>query len=682
MDQSSAVAFLRALWYETSTELRCNHCGKEIGSDGVLARTLAIQSHVTPDERNGVLPPVEIPVPSLSDVILVFSRHLECLFDSTKYVPISHVWDRHVADAQDRGLTEDIAFAKDVVRNICELPIRIYRGIASGLSSEYFEIWHDYISVPQWHPFLKSQIIQAIPSIFQRAMCTVVHLSDISADSIKAMRKGSSSYEVCRGISDICNTQWFRRTWTAMEWTRSRILRVMLKDFSIVDGHRTHYTILEELNDRWDEQVKSFGNAHSTEQMVGMGNNLVPWQLGPLGKVRGQAIRGFRTEFGTAHDVLARRCVTRPRDFFHALLGMLETGMGEQQLEQNTEEALLQVARSCIEQGDFSPLLMVPSMAQREPEASDLQGYGFCDLSTFVVGSEVLSPTFSDVKFNSGNPIIQVEHVGSVRRIECIDWSKRAWGVLSEIIRLVVDYTGLDIHLFVNTMSRLYGLKPSKVLNLLEQANQLHELNNRIKAIRIRDVPNMEEMTAWIAEAVGLSNRKLESDVVNMDLTPMDFLEAHGGSLHLGDCAVLIAVTCHRCQNDFLLRVALLEPVEHISGAEAFRIPGLRYEHTLAGGAGFLMKNGRVVGRFLWGIPTCACPKLVALEFPLDGIPSPHPNNYQYGCHQEIKEWLHLKLERRIKSWWEHSASAMEKLEPQCVGETIKETYHNLKINM
>lgn len=71
------------------------------------------------------------------------------------------------------------------------------------------------------------------------------------------------------------------------------------------------------------------GHAHKVEQMVGMGGNLVPWQLGPLEEVRSHNLRGLRAAFATAPELLARRCVTVPRDFFHAILGILRVDVTE-----------------------------------------------------------------------------------------------------------------------------------------------------------------------------------------------------------------------------------------------------------------------------------------------------------------------------------------------------------------
>ena len=151
-----------------------------------------------------------------------------------------------------------------------------------------FEIWHDYISVPQWQAEVKRAIIQKIPQIFERAMLTTAYLSDLDAANISAMREGRTSTERCRGISNICNAKWFSRVWTAMEFTRSPNICFMTKDFILVNKHlhgiseqhlhgtSAHHDLVEELEHKWSTEIGEDGSATRIEALVGMGYNLVP----------------------------------------------------------------------------------------------------------------------------------------------------------------------------------------------------------------------------------------------------------------------------------------------------------------------------------------------------------------------------------------------------------------------
>lgn len=106
-----------------------------------------------------------------------------------------------------------------------------------------------------------------------------------------------------------------------------------------------------------------------------MGRNLALWQLGPGETIGCKKIQGTGTTFATAHELLARRCVTNPRDFFHALLRLLEIDITEPHLSVDQCRAMQQVVKSCIEGRDFSPLFMIPISVQ------STRRYGYLDCS-------------------------------------------------------------------------------------------------------------------------------------------------------------------------------------------------------------------------------------------------------------------------------------------------------------
>lgn len=216
MDDHSAAEFLRSLWGDVDVhDLKCCHCGCPIDLSSILARTFCLKTqhvrHAEPGEYTKL-----IDVPELCDQMVIFHRHLECLFVSTKYVVISHVSHRDVAEAQQhREFLDDVA---NIIRNVLA---RVCQGVAAELG-EPFEVWHDYISVPQWHPGAKYAIVPAIPSLFEQAMLPVVHVSDLDAATVERMRNPESTNDRCRAISNLCNLKWFSRVWTAMEFTESK----------------------------------------------------------------------------------------------------------------------------------------------------------------------------------------------------------------------------------------------------------------------------------------------------------------------------------------------------------------------------------------------------------------------------------------------------------------------------
>ena len=255
-------------------EATCCQCGQRMNANDVLARTLALENR-NPTSSSARQCAVKLEVSTMAQVILVYYRHLRCLIATTPYVAITHVWDAQVAELQDRR-AKATASVVEVAKIVLEAPTCICLGLTASLT-ENFVIWQDYISVTRWQPTLKGQIFLTIPQIFNHAKFTVAYLSDLDAKSVELMRKGTSVYERCRGISNVYNVKWFSRMWKAMELTHSRELRIMLNDYTLVENRDSSWRLIYELEPAWDNEVRKQGAAHKLEKMVGMGTI---WFLG------------------------------------------------------------------------------------------------------------------------------------------------------------------------------------------------------------------------------------------------------------------------------------------------------------------------------------------------------------------------------------------------------------------
>ena len=721
-------AVLNALWAAIDVNnLKCCQCRSQIDLRDGLARTFCLRSQFVTEGQLGSCSAI-IEVPTLDDQLIICHRHMDCLFKWTQYVAISHVWHRDVADAQSNK-EKSTAQTSDVARIIRDVPARVCQGVFKGLGKRV-EIWHDYISVPQWQDEAKWAIIQAIPQIFKRAILTTAYLSDLDVASISAMRKGSSSYERCCGISNVCNAKWFSRVWTAMEFAQSHTIRFMAKDFILVNKHlhgsSEDHDLFEEIEQKWSTELGEAGIAIRIEAMVGMGYNLVPWQLGPLNLVRRLNKDGVRNSFAIAYELLSRRCVTCPRDFLHVLLGILKTGQTEKDLSEDMSEALLQVARRCLRNGDFSPLFMMPAAAQGLLNERRVRSYGYIDLDTFALGAEEEMPSDRKVLFNvtGEHPIVKAERIGTIQRIVRDCWHKNVKERFLILVRLTIEVTGVDVDSFVRTLGgRLYGQETRKIFDHLSKEGRRSLLESRLSILRdtlpdlnltfgfvpgenpvlcVRkhqtesssqytvnlaeylgnddgkfrigwdkfhlsaraieldgttltaqlktrdgrwlndrvDVRSFityssketEEDLDLVADAMGLSNRVLDSKMT--PLSPWEFLNSHGNTVHLGSQSAVVRVSCPACCQKFLIRTALFSNESQVADLTAWRIPGLKYKYSLKGGAGFVLNNGRIVGRFLWASETCDCRKLEEVEVLLSDLPVPQGNQYEYGSSQ------------------------------------------------
>jgi hypothetical protein len=639
---------VQSLWARLNVEkLTCCHCGESISFDSVLARTFKIKQ---PGSKDGSNWSEKIDVPSLSAELLVYHRHLECLQNSTSYVAVSHVWHPDVSELQYKrqGEPDLVAIA---VATLLETPTRICKALA--IIDEDAEVWHDYISVPQWQHEFKSVIIQDIPRIFNHAKFVVLHLSDIDHSNIKAMRQGTSTQQIARGISNICNATYFSRVWTAMEYTQSRAVRVILKGYIWVDFNPKHPFLVRELMRTWDVEVTKNGHPTAVERMVGMGYNLVPWQLGPLQDLQDVHESDRTPVFATAYGLLSRRTVTIQRDLFHALIGTLKLNgaLTEASLSKDNKEALMQVARHCLSSGDLSPLFMIPASSQNELDESVMQQYGYVDTVTWGMGDQLKPATYRNIKVSANNVVIlQAEDLGIVKTVrrESTSWMTD-WESFSVNLKIALESTAdlNDLDTFIDTLGgRFYGVLPAKIHERLAQESRRAKLQDSIRTVYNAYPLNNPSLEQWIADAMGLSNTSIRPD-----FSPMASMSSYHGSLHLGAAMAYITTQCCICHVSYIIRIAGLKRAADILGAKAYRVPGLRYlSSTLPGGAGFLLKNGHIIGRIIWGTPTCNCDKLRETMVKLEELPMPRPNRYVYGSKMvEPGAWLPLQQEARIK---------------------------------
>ncbi|KAH7013742.1 hypothetical protein EDB80DRAFT_890773 [Ilyonectria destructans] len=207
------------LWFEADPgNLICCFCQSQIGP-ATLARTFRLYDPSQDDEPLRSSKIIHTP---FNENIVIYDRHLQCLLQSgIKYSAISHVWDPEISRTQvlGRGSPQP----PDVRRRAIELPVFILRGLLkSGEISKTDEIWHDYISVPQWSNDVKDRILLAVPDIYGSAHVTTLHFEDLRKESVQALYGAQGTNKRLKAITDICNIKWFSRVWTAMEFVRSR----------------------------------------------------------------------------------------------------------------------------------------------------------------------------------------------------------------------------------------------------------------------------------------------------------------------------------------------------------------------------------------------------------------------------------------------------------------------------
>lgn len=612
---------LEVLWVEPDPDsLICFHCEKAIGREDVLMRTFRLLTCNGTEEPDEPIKCSRRVRTNLSDDVLLYDRHLDCLLSSgTRYLAISHVWHPEISETQAQGhhSPQDV----EVRRMAFELPGLVYRNLERELGG-YFEIWHDYISVPQWTESLKTNVLLNMHIVYETADTTVVHMHDLEPATIDQFINGKTRDDRLMGMVGICNAAWYGRVWTAMEYIRSRSIRMMAADYSLVD-ERYGALFLDRFNDAWGEGIRSHRSVHELEAKIGIGKNIVPWNLGPLAATRAKQTRNF----GLAYVVLARRCCRSRDDFLYALHGIIKCSAEPLDMKQGWDEIYRSLARYCLVMGDYTPFLITPEGGQAPFPLLDLTE-GYNDVVAYSLGPMESPPAYhAKSHFKGDSACMELEKVGAVSMLNrAMETEPDPLRNLAVTAMFALDATGPDVDAFVETLAvRLYFMAKDfveKSLNIdrsrrPQLQSVLEQLYNNPRA---RQWPMSGLFgVQWLAETLGISKEHpyfAESRLM--------FMHAQGGVLHGVDNNWLLWATCPSCLKSFMYRAAIYVLPAEVRGAMAYRIPGMKFWMSQPNGVCLLVKEcGRIVGRMIWATPACECREVERVRLTIPALPRP-----------------------------------------------------------
>ncbi|KAK8092426.1 uncharacterized protein PG998_014911 [Apiospora kogelbergensis] len=549
---------------------------------------------------------------------------MKCLkAKNVQYVTISHVWDAEIGDVQSSRTPRD-----GIVERIFESAHSIFKGLEdSGHGGA--EIWYDYLSVPQWHTELKRKILIAIPDFYRSSSFTLVLLLDVSKEDVAKLHSGEPGQHRIDSCIAICNAKYFRRVWTTMEYVRSADLKVMLKGYQIAT-EGDHHVFLPKLLSVWDEEVqRQGGNTWQVEQGAGMGQKIVPWQIGTLDKIRERVL----VNFGAALATLRSRGCRSSDDFLHALRGIIKAS-GLEKLDGDPEKALVQIADGCLKEGDYSPLLVTPRISgyDRRQQQSD---FGYFDVYSFGLGVDAdgSCPTFhKDSVFNPGVSILNLEKIGTIdfAHTRTHEWELPPFPIFECYTDWVLHHSGPDVDEFVRAIgARFYNLSDGEVEAALSTPDRREIIEEELQARY--NMPGSHwkgSLHKWRDswnDTIPDTNRLVKAlgllSAAPMGFTALDFSVRHGGTMHFSGYEGFIAAACPVCLKTFTYRVAMFKRPTEMLGAVAYRIPGLRYIWTRVDGAGIIVKDRKVIGRLIYASPACICRPKEMVEVTIGNLP-------------------------------------------------------------
>jgi hypothetical protein len=305
--------------------------------------------------------------------IRVFNRHLRCI-QAKRFIcmPISHVWHQPVSKAQiDRS--SDL----NAVRLAYQIPIQTLFAVTKKLGS--VEIWHDYLSVPQWQVGVQQQLLLQIPTIFLFPPQMVMHLDDVQASDLYNIQAPSSYTCFIDAISKLTKSRWFDRMWVTLEYIQSKEVIILTQYFDIFETPAMELSNLAGANigkfvkrlgqDRFNQLSRTKG--FQWEKRASWGD-METWKTLNL-KYR---------NLGAAILIIAQKKCRDPRDCFFAFRGLLNLRHNKTEiktiLSDDIFESFLDVVWDALQGGDYSPLLFRPPESERkDSRAPWLRGYHY-----------------------------------------------------------------------------------------------------------------------------------------------------------------------------------------------------------------------------------------------------------------------------------------------------------------
>lgn len=351
---------LGACW-NTALDTPCSVCG-HIFNNAIAppVRTLSLRQ-----------PPLSNASPIHLPSIRTINTHLECLkAKGTRVIPVSHAWHEPVARAYaSREVNIEAA------RMVFELPVRMLVAASQRFGPDV-QIWHDYISIPQWQDgFRGTTILPQIFKIFSYGGTALIHLDDEPTFNVRDLSDLTSSTTHMSTLRTLFSARWFHRMWIIVEYT-------MCQDSYLVNSR------FEIMSDKFSCLIeKIMSSCHDIPQPI-------EWMSTVPLFVRERSVHNC---LGHVYSLLADQGCRSYRDYFIAACAILEQSDDHRRLSElpsDTQEACLWVSKRALERGDYSPLILRPTEEPQYAKSRWLKGHTAMDGKMWGLGVEVSAAHF------------------------------------------------------------------------------------------------------------------------------------------------------------------------------------------------------------------------------------------------------------------------------------------------
>ncbi|KAH7129064.1 hypothetical protein EDB81DRAFT_950803 [Dactylonectria macrodidyma] len=603
--------FLSHVW-NGGLDSPCHACGR-----GFMQDTDPVVRTITFDTSEISQPnPLDFTsTPLAPHPIRIYNRHFSCIQAARiDYVPVSHAWHEHVSTAQSEHKPNS-----DVARLVYQTPVLSL--LALTKKHDPTEIWHDYLSVRQWHRNVQRQLLLKIPVIYSYPQTMMIHLDDVRAIHLSNLITNSSYSDFKEGLLATTNSRWFERMWVTLEYIQGKDVAILSEDLVLCDYNaRSHSS---ELDDAASKHVKRIGNTKFFKDMEVIGCKWkikVSWSDMEVWKNR----RDKHHTLGSAVYIMGSKKCQESADYYFALAGMIEYPLGHI-LPQDPFLSFLSLAMHALEHGDYSPLLFTPLPDEPvDNRAPWLRGYSAMSELLWDLGVCHSKANSLDIVKN-GKLQPEVEPVGVIEAWDYMEFSEDAREFLYFITSRILKSSGTNPSEYCHALDRILTPldrkalytnwnKPSRSTRRgFDATCDLTRLEAKLDEFLIQEytveksnpkVPTiMEEIDAIL---------KLDRNEVNCKDNRKDITQAEAewyNTKHGRPMEGVARIRCKFCGRRSIFRLTCWD-VPTIDYSQVYRIPGLLYDETVTDGTGLVMSGDRIIGKMTYGTPACPCHRL------------------------------------------------------------------------
>ncbi|RDW72878.1 hypothetical protein BP6252_06785 [Coleophoma cylindrospora] len=625
--------FLQHVWGD-GLDSNCHECGYGFSPDDdpieSMIRTIAFEKSENSQPSGSDITQTSLTV----HPIRIYNRHFRCLKEKAiTYIPISHAWHLNVSKFQNDHLPgEDVAHDFEVARAVYQTPLRTLQAVTMKFGP--VEIWHDYLSVPQWQPQFQRQLLLAIPDIYSWPERTAIHLDDVSAKALIHVQKNPEYGLFLDGLSEVTRSRWFERMWVTLEYMKSNEVRILTQDWEVFGLNAS--LILDRVDAAISKYIKQKGDAtfhdHANEKGCKY-DTKVCWTDMETWKMRKEKHRTL----GFAIHILGQKKCRDMKDYHYALAGMIGFHVLKWRDPNDDSRRFWLLVKAALRHGDYTPLLFTPVQGEQPyDEVPWLHGHSRMTEKVWDLGACHQKAASSQI-WQNGHVSPELEEVGVIESWKRIDVDGDPKVLFWAIVRWVLHIGATSARAFCNAVDRIFTDFESTALYVGWSSSETSEqgwnsprydiesIETILKSLKrvlrnsaglwVEEVEdNEDEVDTLIQDLINVMNlesrgKNSADSRLNKTFSEIEWYRKQYGSTFDG----VAQVRCNSCQRRSLFRlVCWTKPRRHVT--EVFRIPGLLFDETVPQGVGLVITDGRIIGKMSYGTPACGCHKSRTVE--------------------------------------------------------------------